>query len=258
MNGCILWGSRSRNSSTWSTNPYQGTHSKWVDVHMTTSATSKVTIEKLRNTFATLGLPKVLVSDNGTVQTLKRAMKKLTGSLETRLSRFLFNYRITPQSTTGVSPAELMFNRRLRSRFDLLYPDVSKGVQAKQILQQKSRSSVQGLRNFQPDNPVYCRHFSSTKPTWLPAVIKNKTGPLTYELKLTDEKIVRRHIDHIISRESNVDPPFDNFDDLDFSTSIPSAEQSSPSPNDKQMCPQNLHGEGGKCDIFQDSRTLSP
>ena len=36
-------------------------HIKWVDVHMTTSATSKVTIEKLRNTFATLGLPKVLV-----------------------------------------------------------------------------------------------------------------------------------------------------------------------------------------------------
>ena len=165
-------------------------------------------------------------------------MKKLTGSLETRLSRFLFNYRITPQSTTGVSPAELMFNRRLRSRFDLLYPDVSKGVQAKQILQQKSRSSVQGLRNFQPDNLVYCRHFSSTKPTWVPAVIKNKTGPLTYELKLTDGRIVRRHIDHIISRESNVDPPFDNFDDLDFSTSIPSAEQPSPSPYDKQMCPQ--------------------
>ena len=40
-------------------------HSKWVDVHMTTLPTSKVTIEKLCNTFATLGLPKVLISDNG-------------------------------------------------------------------------------------------------------------------------------------------------------------------------------------------------
>ena len=244
MDGCILWGSRvvipplgrpilirklhdghpgttrmkslARGYMWWPNMDYAGpfmgdqflviidAHSKWVDVHMTTSATSKVTTEKLRNTFATLGLPKVLVSDNGpafisdefqvflsgngiihqrispyhpasnglaerTVQRLKRAMKQLTGSLETRLSRFLFNYRITPQSTTGVSPAELMFSRCLRSRFDLLYPDVSKGVQAKQLLQQKSRSSVpsvQGLRTFQPDNPIYCRDFSSTKPTW--------------------------------------------------------------------------------------------
>ena len=198
-------------------------------------------------------------------------MKKLTGSLETRLSRFLFNYRITPQSTTGVSPAELMFSRRLRSRFDLLYPDVSKGVQAKQILQQKSRSSVQGLRNFQPDNPVYCRHFSSTKPTWVPAVIKNKTGPLTYELKLTNGRIVHRHIDHIISRESNVYPPFDTFDDLDFSTSTRPSNLHPLLMINKCVhksgdllvsvnhpIGMNLHGEGGKCDIFQDSRTLAP
>ena len=70
-----------------------------------------------------------------TAQTLKRAMKKLIGYLDTR---FLFNYQITPQSTTGVSPTELMFTRRLRSLFDLLHPDISKGVQAKQILQQTS------------------------------------------------------------------------------------------------------------------------
>ena len=113
-----------------------------------------------------------------TAQTLKRAMKKLTGYLETWLSRFLFNYRITPQRTTGVSPTKLMFSRRVR--FDLL----------------------------------------------------------TYELRLTDRRIVHRHIDHIISRASNVDALFDNLDDLDFSTSIPWSEQPSPSPNEKQLCPQ--------------------
>ena len=40
-------------------------HSKWFEVHVTTSATATTTIEKLRTTFATHGLPEVLVSDNG-------------------------------------------------------------------------------------------------------------------------------------------------------------------------------------------------
>ena len=40
-------------------------HSKWLDVHVTSSSTAAVTIDKLQTTFATLGLPEVLVSDNG-------------------------------------------------------------------------------------------------------------------------------------------------------------------------------------------------
>ena len=94
-------------------------HSKWMEVHMTKSSPSLVTIEKMRSTFATLGPPEQLVTDNGTsftseefrqfmqnngvhhiktspyhpssnqlakraVQTFKSGMKKLTeGALET-------------------------------------------------------------------------------------------------------------------------------------------------------------------------------
>ena len=46
------------------------------------------------------------------VQTFKCAMKKLTkGSLEDRVMKFLFKYCITPQSTTGHSPSDLLFGR---------------------------------------------------------------------------------------------------------------------------------------------------
>ena len=108
------------------------THSKWMEVHITSGATSAVTINKMKLTFSTLGLPEVLVTDNGlaftnqefanfikvngirhlnsvpyhlasnglaerAVQTFKAAMKKLnTGSLEDRVMKFLFKYRITP------------------------------------------------------------------------------------------------------------------------------------------------------------------
>ena len=44
-------------------------HSKWLDVHWVSSATTETTLEKLRTTFATHGLPEVLVSDNGSVFT---------------------------------------------------------------------------------------------------------------------------------------------------------------------------------------------
>ena len=40
-------------------------HSKWMDIHCVNSATSSVTIDKMRSTFASHGLPEIVVSDNG-------------------------------------------------------------------------------------------------------------------------------------------------------------------------------------------------
>ena len=47
----------------------------------------------------------------------------ILGDSETRLARFLYHYRITPYVTTGVSPAELLMGRKLKSQLDLLQPD---------------------------------------------------------------------------------------------------------------------------------------
>ena len=64
------------------------------------------------------------------VQTFKQSFKKLTeGTLEQRLSRLLFMYRLTPHSTTGRSPAELMLGRQPRSRLDLLKPNITQKVE---------------------------------------------------------------------------------------------------------------------------------
>ena len=137
-------------------------HSKWLEALLVSSATSQSTIEKLRVVFATHGLPEVLVSDNGpaftstefntftesngikhlmspphhpasnglaerAVQTIKTAIRKDDRgvNLETQISRFLFQYRLTPHSTTGATPAELLMGRQPHSRLDLLHPDVS-------------------------------------------------------------------------------------------------------------------------------------
>ena len=134
-------------------------HSKWLEVHVATSATSRSTIENMHSTFATHSLPELLVTDNGsaftskefeeflqkneirhvtsapyhpttnglverTVQTFKIAMKKAIPDtpIETRIPRFLFQYCLTPLSTTGLSPAELLLGRCPHMHLDQLRP----------------------------------------------------------------------------------------------------------------------------------------
>ena len=157
---------------------------------MTKSSTSLVTNERMRSTFATLGLPEQLETNNGpsliseefqqfmrteymhhittspyhlslnglaerAVQTFKSGMKKLTeGTLETRVTRFLFHYRTTPHTTTGQSRAELMLGRQLRTHLDLLNPDIGKSVRVHQE-QQKRAHDAHSQRELQPGAQVY-------------------------------------------------------------------------------------------------------
>ena len=127
-------------------------------------------IEILRHVFAMYGLPEQLVSDNGPqftseefaifmklngvkhtrsapyhpstnglaerfIQSMKQGLKASLSSglsLSHRLSNFLLTYRSTIHSTTGVSPCSLFLKREVRTRFDLLRPDIESSVMGKQ------------------------------------------------------------------------------------------------------------------------------
>lgn len=67
----------------------------------------------------------------------------------------LFNYRITPHSTTGISPSELLMGRMLRSRFDLLKPNIATRVEQKQQEQICGHDSHAIARQFQEGDNVY-------------------------------------------------------------------------------------------------------
>lgn len=121
----------------------------------------------LKCVFSTHGLPQIVVSDNSPAfvsyefseflqtknvkhikatpyhpstnglakcaVTLKLALKSMpSGSIQEKLSRFLFRYRITPHSTTGVPPAELLMGRY--SNPDLI-PCILLQLQKKQLRQ---------------------------------------------------------------------------------------------------------------------------
>ena len=64
------------------------------------------------------------------VQTIKGGLKKMGGDLETRMFEFLGRYRITPQTTTGESPAQMLMSKTPRVRLDLLLPGRENRVRA--------------------------------------------------------------------------------------------------------------------------------
>ena len=203
------------------------------------STSTSSTVQKLRAIFATHGLPEVLVSDNATcftsaefqefitrngirhitsapyhpatnglaeraVQTVKTALKKTSAeNLETQLSRFLFHYRTTPHSTTGVPPAEVLLGRRPRSLLTLIQPTISTRVQKQQLRQKRAHDSHAKERHFSVDGRVFIRNFGASGQRWLPGVITEVRGQQSFYIELADGRIVRRHIDHVRSRTSD-------------------------------------------------------
>src|SRR4029434_5029210 len=96
------------------------------------------------------------------VQTVKEGLKRMKGdTLSTRLSRFLFKYRLTPQTTNARAPAEMLMGRRPKSKLDLLRPDIKATVRRKQEKQKEGHDQHAQERQLKPGNNVYVRNFSS-------------------------------------------------------------------------------------------------
>ena len=213
---------------------YQGqsAHSKWPEVIQMPSTTFFKTIEALRSLFAKYGLPEQLVSANGPqftseeftdfmkvngikhirsvpyhpstnglaerfVQTFKRAMKTSAQdepNLSIRLSQFLLGYRSTLHATTNVSPGELFLQRKLRTRFDLLNPNIESVVKIKQSNQKTHHDKHVKQRHFSKGQLVMVKDFILMK--WIPGKIVNTTGPLSYSIQIENERIICHHVDH--------------------------------------------------------------
>jgi hypothetical protein len=130
--------------------------SKWMEVAILAKADSGNIITELRKMFANFGIPRTIMADNASyfqsdemstycrsngirlaasspyhprsngqaergVQSIKSALNKMRDEhipLQEAVSRFLLDYRATPQTTTGLSPAELLMNKKLRTRLD--------------------------------------------------------------------------------------------------------------------------------------------
>lgn len=176
------------------------------------------------------------------VQTLKGLRKLKNGSLEIKLSRFLFSYGSMPHSTTGLSPAELMFGRRLHSPLDNLCPSLERKVHQEQERQKSTHDRRARPREFVLGDLVYAQNYGPGAK-WLPGEVSGVLGSTMFEVKLTDGRMIRRHADQMRSRapaegvtkESNGNT--DEGDDFDIR--IPNTPENSgtstPDPQQEQL-----------------------
>lgn len=221
-------------------------HSKWVEVFITNDITSRFTISALHSTFARFGLPKSIVSDNGSnitsyefksfldkynikhttiapyvaqsngaaenaVKNVKNSIKNCLGrnktlDIQVALHNFLFDYRNAPHSTTGVSPAMLMFGRDLRTRFSVLKPDFKKiqeRVNKKQQTQIKNFGGKVSSKFKIGDKVLVKDYREINKFSWIPGIIVKVIGNCTYIVKIPQiNKIWKRHFNQI--RKTNI------------------------------------------------------
>jgi hypothetical protein len=205
--------------------------SKWLEVEILPRTDSCSIITSLRKMFATFGVPRTVIADNATyfqsaemmdfcnrngvrlaasapyhprtnglaergVQTVKSALEKMKDDrtpLQELLSRFLFDNRNTPHSTTGRSPAELMMGRRLRSRLDLIKPETGDRVFRNQERAQRGVVAPQ----FQVGDRVYARQFQRTGANYAAGVITERRENYSYVMRLDTGALIHRHVDHL-------------------------------------------------------------
>ena len=213
-------------------------HSKWPEVELMSSTTSTQTIDRLRTIFARYGVLAQVVTDNGPqftsaefqlflktngikhittapfhpvtngqaerfVQNFKHAMKcekQSTSQLQTNIAKFLLAYRNTAHSTTGEPPSVLFLGRPLRTRLDLVKPDLPRKVLNRQIDQARAKERSP-TRQLSIGQTVLARNYTG-KDKWLPGTVQVKPGPLSYKIKVGPNRIWRRHIDQL--RDSSV------------------------------------------------------
>nr|CAI5840449.1 unnamed protein product [Callosobruchus analis] len=207
-------------------------YTRWPEIHIVKDISTKTTITTLRRIFATYGIPRILVSDNGSsfvsydfkrflqengiihklsapyhpatngmaercVQTFKQSLRALKGdNISKQLDKFLLHYRVTPHCVTGVSPAFLMFGRDIRTRLDFLKPQ-------NKSLEHTNNNITRNVREFSVGERVECRDYIHSDK-WEFGRVTERVGKLHYLVRLDDGRIWKRHVDQMISIGENV------------------------------------------------------
>ena len=215
----------------------QDSYSKWPEIIKMSSTTTAAVIKVLREVFSRTGIPFVIVSDNGPqfiseelqafmksnrinhiltptyhpksnglaerlVGSFKSAMKKMESAskdVEKNKCNFLLNYRNTPHSTTGETPAIKMYGRSLRSRLHQIKPTDAQKREDLQTEKEKLQFE-KPTREFQDNQPVYVQ---VSDKTWKPAKILNRVNGNVYDIEHEGRQI-RKHVDHVKERRQPV------------------------------------------------------
>ena len=90
----------------------------------------------------------------------------------------------------GQSPAQLLFGRNLRTKLNLLKPDVQRTVNDK-LLQDETRA----YKHFSKGQQVITRNYRKGAK-WICGTLLEKIGPMSYTMLIND-RIRKQHADQL-------------------------------------------------------------
>lgn len=207
--------------------------SKWIEIRKIKNKDSKEIIRVWIEIFSTFGIPKQIIADNVPfnsfdcrqfatrwdieistssprypksnglaergVQIVKNILKKSKSDEETSIA--MLEYRNTPTKDLSLSPAQLMFNHRLRTKLPisnkLLEPRMVKGSYDQLISKSLNNKkyydrTAKEKANFEVGQRVFVQ--KDTLKHWEPArVIAKHKAPRSYIIKDENECIYRRN-----------------------------------------------------------------
>ncbi|XP_043209502.1 uncharacterized protein K02A2.6-like isoform X1 [Amphibalanus amphitrite] len=146
------------------------------------------------------------------VREVKCALKKSVDvSLHLRVANWLMKQHTTASSTTGVSPAYLMFGRELKTRLQLLHPDVAGQVERRIDSQKRHYDSGRRPKSVLVSDRVYARSYGAG-PAWRAGTVVDLAGDAMASIRLDDGRVWRRHLDQLrpiadLSPASDVSAP---------------------------------------------------
>ncbi|GFV46538.1 uncharacterized protein K02A2.6 [Trichonephila clavipes] len=172
-------------------------HSKWLEVYPMKVTTTKKTIECLRDSFARFGLPRVLVSDNGSQFTSYEFQRFMHKNGVRHKTSAPFKPSSNGQAERYVATLKQSLRAMhkyedIRTRIDLLLPELKTKIQDK-----LRRDNFEFRdRKFDVGDRVAVRVYRAANTRWKFGTIVNQDGVLHYIIDVQGT-LVRRHVDQI-------------------------------------------------------------
>ena len=118
--------------------------------------------------------------------------------IEVAINQFLFDYRSTPHSTTNESPAYLFYKRQLKTRFDLLRPNLRERMSEKQGLKIVSTPHSRNI-NLKEGDQILTDNYGVSGGRRIEGEIAKQLSTSTFQIKTESGAIIKRHTDQIVT-----------------------------------------------------------
>ncbi|KAL0811118.1 hypothetical protein ABMA28_010384 [Loxostege sticticalis] len=143
-----------------------------------------------------------------TLNPAEKRYAQIQKEIKLNLLRYLMDYRNSVHTTTGLSPAEMVFGHKLRSRLDLIDPKPSSPsspptvynrVLNKQCSQSKFNGCNKTTRFSKNDNVLFKKFINKNNYKWCKGTIMKRLGNVTYTVKDSNSsECFKRHKNQLV------------------------------------------------------------